>query len=331
MPIHWILEGSTIAKSGKQRGATMKKFISAMLLMSLLAACAPAATPVPVSDDKLAEILARGTLVIATDEAYAPQSKLIENSTPAADTKCAPTQYTANQFTGFDVEVAVAIAGELGVEPCFVTPPWSQLIAGSWQNNWDVHVGSVAITFDRMKSLYFSQPYYATPTVALVHVDNTSINELEDLSGKRIGVCAGCVIESYLKMDLKMPGQEFQYRIQNAEIVAYENEEPALDDLAKGDGAILDSVLTLLPVARSAIKSGRPFRMLDEPVIFAYASVTLDRINSRNPERLLAEITRIVKKLHSDGRLKDLSMKYIGIDMTQKAAAFDLSKIDQNP
>jgi polar amino acid transport system substrate-binding protein len=256
---------------------------------------------------------------------------LIENSAPAAGTKCAPTQYTANQFTGFDVGTAVTIANELGVEPCFVTPPWSQLIAGNWQNNWDVHVGSVAITFGRMKSLYFSQPYYATPTVALVHVDNTSINKIEDLSGKKIGVCAGCNIESYLNMDLKMPGQEIQYHIQNAKITAYENEPPALDDLALGDGVILDSVLTLLPVARSAIESGKPFRMLEEPIIFAYASVTLDRINTRDPERLLAEITRIIQKMHSAGRLKDMSMKYIGIDLTQEAAAFDLSKIEQIP
>ena len=310
----------------------MKFFILAMLLASLLIACGPAAvTSAPVSDDKLAEILARGTLVIATDEDYAPQSKLIESSAPAAGTKCAPTQYTANQFTGFDVATAVTIADELGVEACFVTPPWSQLIAGNWQNNWDVHVGSVAITFARMESLYFSQPYYATPTVALVHVDNTSIEKIEDLSGKRIGVCAGCNIEAYLNMDLKMPGQEIQYRIQNAKISAYENEPPALDDLAQGDGVILDSVLTLLPVARSAIESGKPFKMLDEPIIFAYAAITLDRINNRSPERLLAEITRIVQEMHSDGRLKNMSMQYIGIDLTQEAAAFDLSKIEQLP
>jgi polar amino acid transport system substrate-binding protein len=310
----------------------MKFFLLAMLLTSLLTACGPAAvTSAPVSDDKLAEILARGTLVIATDEDYAPQSKLIESSVPAAETKCAPTQYTANQFTGFDVATAVTIADELGVEPCFVTPPWSQLIAGNWQNNWDVHVGSVAITFARMESLYFSQPYYATPTVALVHVDNTSINKIEDLSGKRIGVCAGCNIEAYLNMNLKMPGQEIHYRIQNAKISAYENEPPALDDLAQGDGVMLDSVLTLLPVARSAIESGKPFRMLDEPILFAYAAITLDRINNRSPERLLAEITRVVQEMHSDGRLKNMSMQYIGIDLTQEAAVFDLSKIEQLP
>ena len=66
----------------------MRKILLSALLTSLLVACVPAAIPAPVSNDKLAEILARGTLVIATDAAYFLQSKLIENSIPSAGTKC---------------------------------------------------------------------------------------------------------------------------------------------------------------------------------------------------------------------------------------------------
>lgn len=150
-----------------------------MLSTLILTACiSPIATAAPVIDDKLAEIEARGTLVIATDPDYAPQSKLIRDAVPPAGTKCGPTQYTASQFEGFDVDVALEIAKKLDVEPCFVTPPWSQLIAGSWGDNWDIHVGSVAITFERMKDLYFSHPYYATPTVLLVHKENTSYKDI---------------------------------------------------------------------------------------------------------------------------------------------------------
>lgn len=67
----------------------------------------------------------RGTLVVATDPAYPPQSELKPGATCAVNTKCAPTEYTANEFTGFDVDMAVEIARWLGVEPCFVTPPWT--------------------------------------------------------------------------------------------------------------------------------------------------------------------------------------------------------------
>ena len=57
----------------------MKKIYIAVTLLSifglLLASCggAPAA-----AKDKLAEILARGTLIVSTDPAYPPQSSLVE-------------------------------------------------------------------------------------------------------------------------------------------------------------------------------------------------------------------------------------------------------------
>jgi len=302
-----------------------------MSILFVLTACMPAAaTPIP-QNDKLAEVLARGTLIIATDADYAPQSKLLVDSTPNPDTKCSSTQYTANQFVGFDVDVAVEVARRLGVEPCFVTPPWSQLVAGQWGNNWDVHVGSVAITFERMKDLYFSQPYYATPTVILIHKDNVTFKRAEDLSSKRIGVCVGCTFEAYLKGTLTIPGEQIEYRIHDAQIVGYENEEPAIEDLSLGDGVALDAVLTILPLAKQVIASRKPVVILGEPLLFAYASITLDRSSKRDPVSLLAEITKIIRELHANSTLKQLSIKYQGQDLTQEAASYDLSALNQTP
>jgi polar amino acid transport system substrate-binding protein len=306
----------------------MKPFV--LLVAGIfLAACTPSASGGADSIDKLAEIQARGTLVIATDPDYTPQSKLIPGSNPEAGTDCEPTQYTANQFEGFDAEVAKELATHLGVEACFVTPPWSQLIAGNWGDNWDVHVGSVAITFDRMKNLYFTQPYYATPTVLLVHQDNARYQIAEDLSGKRIGVCAGCTFENYLKGTLKIPGEDILYRIKKAQIVAYENEDPAIAALSRGDGVELDAVMTILPKARAALEQGRPLRILDKPVMFAYASATLDRASTRDPKRLFEEINRIIHELQASGRLNELSVQYQGLDLTQQAASYDISTLNQ--
>lgn len=306
----------------------MKPFV---LLVAgiLLTACTPSASDSVNPIDKLAEIQARGTLVIATDADYTPQSKLIPGSSPQSETECESTQYTANQFEGFDAEVAKELAAHLGVEACFVTPPWSQLIAGNWGDNWDVHVGSVAITSDRMKNLYFTQPYYATPTVLLVHKDNTAYRVAGDLSGKRIGICAGCTFEDYLKGTLKIPGEDIIYRIQNAQIVAYENEDPAIAALSRGDGVELDAVMTILPKARAALEQGSPLRILDEPVMFAYASATLDRASTRDPERLFEEMNRIIHELHASGKLKELSVQYQGLDLTQQAASYDISTLNQ--
>lgn len=307
----------------------MKRAVVVLLIIMMVTACAPSeATPTP-QDDKLAEVLARGTLIIATDADYVPQSKLLGDVPSAVGTKCSPVQYTANQMVGFDVSVAVEIARRLDVEPCFVTPPWSQLVAGDWGDNWDIHVGSVAITNDRMKVLYFSQPYFATPTVILVHKDNETFKTPEDLSGKRIGVCVGCTFEAYLKGMLTLPGEALEYRIQKAQIIGYQNEAPAIKDLSEGDGVKLDAVITLFPVANEAIMSGSPIKIMGEPLWFSYASVTFDRSSQRDQARLLEEISKIIRGLHADGSLKKWSMEYQGVDLTQKAAQFDLSSLHQ--
>lgn len=309
----------------------MKQIAVIMISLVLTSCVAPVDNQTSVPHDKLAEIEARGTLVIATDASYAPQSQLIEGSKQREGTKCEPTQYSANQFEGFDVEVAGEIANSLGVEPCFVTPPWSQLVAGHWGDNWDIHIGSVAITYDRMTDLYFTYPYYATPTVLLVHAENTAFHKAEDLSGKRIGACVGCTFEAYLNGALKIPGQNIEYRIRNAQIVAYENEDPAINDLSLGDGVKLDAVMTLLPKARSAISDGKPVRLLDESLIFAFASVTLDRSTRRSNLGLLNQLNTIIHDLHGSGRLSELSLQYHGEDLTQRAASYDITVLNQSP
>jgi hypothetical protein len=60
-----------------------------------------------------------------------------------------------------------------------------------------------------------------------------------------------CTFEAYLNGNLKIPGQEIEYRIKDAVIVAYENENPALEDLSQGRG-VNWFVMTLLPKASAA-------------------------------------------------------------------------------
>ncbi|MDQ4041089.1 MAG: transporter substrate-binding domain-containing protein [Actinomycetota bacterium] len=116
------------------------------------------------STDKLAQILARGTLVLFTDPAYPPQSFEVEGAKRPASTKCADNEQTAPDISGYDAETGKLVAEALGVEPCFVTPSWTEVTAGNWGDRWDLAYGSGAIEFSRMEALYMTQPYYSTPT-----------------------------------------------------------------------------------------------------------------------------------------------------------------------
>lgn len=308
----------------------MKKLylvLSLMLVLSmLLASCQAAATP---ASDKLGEIMARGTLLISTDPAYPPQSELVENVQRPADTKCTSDQRTAGELRGFDIDVAVDIAKRLGVEPCFVTPDWTLIVAGNWADRWDISVGSMTITPERMENLYFTQPYYTTPAAFFVHKDNTTFTQPSDLSGKKIGACSGCTYDFFIAGTLQIPGETMNYVVQDAAFTGYETDLNALQDLALGDGVRLDAVLTAQPTGAGVISDGLPLKQLGDPVFFEYLAAAVDKAAAKDPKPFVDKVTELINAMHADGTLLKLSQQYYMLDLTTSAGEFDLSQLKQ--
>lgn len=297
-----------------------------LILSMLLASCQPAAAP---ANDKLGEILARGTLIISTDPAYPPQSELVENAQRPANTKCTGDQRTAAELRGFDIDVAVEIAKRLGVEPCFVTPDWTLIVGGNWADRWDISVGSMTITPERMEKLYFTQPYYTTPAAFFVHKDNTTFTQPSDLSGKKIGACTGCTYDFFLAGTLQIPGETMNYVVKDAVFTGYETDLNALQDLALGDGVRLDAVLTAQPTSAGAVSDGLPLKQLGDPVFFEYLAAAVDKAAGKDPKPFVEKVTEVIKAMHADGTLLKLSQQYYGMDLTTAAAKFDLSQLKQ--
>ncbi len=288
----------------------------------------PSPTSVP---DYLADILKRGTLVVSTDPAYPPQSELVENATRPSDTKCGADQHTAGEFKGFDIDAAVGIAKGLGVEACFVTPDWTLITGGSWSDRWDISVGSMTITPERMKVLYFTQPYYTTPAAIFVHKNNKTFTKPEDLSGKKVGACSGCTYESYLDGSLVIPGEKIDFLIKDPQFKGYDTDTSALQDLALGDGIRLDAVLTAEPTGQAFIAGGQPIKELGGPIFFEYLAAAIDRKHGKDPTSFVKKVTEIIQQMHSDGTLLKLSQQYYATDLTTAAAKFDVNALAQFP
>jgi polar amino acid transport system substrate-binding protein len=297
-----------------------------IILSFLLSSCSksPAA-----ATDKLAEILARGYLMVSTDPAYPPQSQLVESATRNATTKCPTDAQTANQMQGFDIDVAVAIANKLGVEPCFITIAWDLITAGNWANRWDLSIGSMTITPERMTKLYFTQPYYTTPAAFFVNSANTTFTQPSDLSGKKIGACTGCTYDAYIAGTLQIPGEKINFVVQNADFKGYDTDLYAVQDLALGDGVRLDAVLTAQPLGENEIKNGQPLKQLGDPVYFEYLAGAVDKASTPDPVPFLKKVSEIIQGLNTDGTLLKLSQQYYGVDLTTPAAAFDLAALAQ--
>jgi polar amino acid transport system substrate-binding protein len=254
------------------------------------------------TQDLLAKIQADGVIRVSTDPAYPPQSYLNPDT---------------GEYEGFDIDVATEIAKRLGVEISWEAPSWDLIIAGSWNDRWDMSVGSMTVTPERAQVLDFTPAYYYTPAVVAVHQDNTSIQNIDtDLDGKTIGVCGGCTYDYFLQKTLEIPGYTFDFVIDDANIVTYDTDSTAVQDLTLGDGVRLDAVISSETVIQGAIDKGKPIKMVGAPVFYEPLGVAFDKSAPLDPTSLLEKVSSIVDEMHADGTLSELSNQWFGVDYT---------------
>jgi polar amino acid transport system substrate-binding protein len=253
--------------------------------------------------DLLAQICDKGVLTVSTDAAYPPQSRYV----PKED-----------KYEGFDIDVATEIATRLGVDVAWETPSWDVITAGGWNGRWDLSVGSMTPTNDRQEVLHFTEPYYFTPAVVVVHADNTTVQDVStDLDGKSIGVCSGCTYDQFLDKSLNIKGFTFDFVIDDATVKGYDTDTTALQDLALGDGTRLDAVITSSTTAQGYIDEGNQVKIVGEPVFYEPLGAAMDKSSELDGTTLVDAVGGIVDEMHADGTLSTLSEKwYDGLDLT---------------
>jgi polar amino acid transport system substrate-binding protein len=264
------------------------------------AADAPTAAPA-AADDLLAEVKARGKILIATDSNYAPQS----------------FKKSDNTWEGFDIDVATEIAKRLGVAPEFLDISFDVITAGGWNGRWDINVGSMTVTAGRKEAIYFTAPYYYTPASIAVHADSTATS-VADLAGKNIGVGAGTTYLDYLNGSLALEGESILTPAPKVTVKVYDTDNLALEDLALGNGTRLDAAMSALPTIDNAIKNGKPLKVLGDPVYYEALAVALDKKSPKDSQSLTDAISKIIEEMRADGTLTKLSLKYYGVDISTK-------------
>ena len=159
----------------------MKRMIAVMLAVFMLASVMTMAASAKGSDDLLTTIQERGTIIVGLEGDWAPWSYVDEN----------------DELTGYDVEVAKAIADKLGVEIQIVPGEWDGLFAGMDAGRYDMVVNGVEVTEERADKYDFSTPYAYIRTALIVKGDNDSIKTFEDLKGKKT---ANSIASTYMNL-----------------------------------------------------------------------------------------------------------------------------------
>jgi polar amino acid transport system substrate-binding protein len=110
-----------------------------------------------------------------------------------------PFQHTeGGEVVGFDVDMMDLVAEELGVEQKIFDTPFEGIQSGQALNTGkcDVAAAGMTITEERARVIDFSDPYF-NATQALLVKSDSGISDLDDLSGKTLGVQEGTTGEIY--------------------------------------------------------------------------------------------------------------------------------------
>ncbi len=259
----------------------MLKKLTAILMACLLLLSAPAA----LADGLMDTVMQRGSLIIATEGAWAPWTYHDE---------------TSDELIGFDVEVARAIAAQLGVQAEFVECPWESIFMGIDSKMYDITANGVEITEERAEKYDFSVPYAYLRTALIVRADNEDIHSFEDLNGRKTANSAGStyaltaesygaetVVVSTLAQTLDLVLSGTADATLNAELSFY-------DYMAEHP----DAPLKIVVLSEEASQVAIPVRKGEENASF------------------LAALDGAIQQLRADGTLKAISEKYFSTDIT---------------
>jgi cystine transport system substrate-binding protein len=256
------------------RIALVSSILVILVAMSGVAAAAPT---------QLDQIKSAGTLKVGTEGTYAPFT----------------FHDSSNALTGFDVEIARAIASRLGVKAEFIEGKWDGLIAGLDAKRYDVVINEVTVTDARKAKYDFSDVYIVSKAALVVRSDNAVLKSFADLKGKKAG-------ESLTSNFAQLA------RSYGADVVQVDGFNQAVDLLLAGrvDATINDSLSFL------DFKKQKPDAALKAVAFQSGADLQAVLLRKGNPE-LLAAINKAIAGIKSDGTYLAISQKYFNDDVSK--------------
>lgn len=209
--------------------------------------------------------------------------------------------------SGFDVEVARALAEIGGVSITFTAAEFLDIQNGGWPEGWGYSVSSMSRTPEREKSFSFVGPYLFDSVVVVTRSTNPIV-EVSELKDVRVGVCSGCVYENFLKGEaVGVDGVPISGSIP----VSFATDPDILREISDPESD-LEYGITSEFHANYYIEIGAPIKKLTPELFFSPLWVVV----SRGEPELREVIDAAFKKLKESGRLMNLSKAHLGEDYT---------------
>ncbi|MDY4040843.1 MAG: amino acid ABC transporter substrate-binding protein [Collinsella sp.] len=223
---------------------------------------------------------ATGKLVVGFDQAYPPYGFVGDDG----------------EFTGFDLDLAKAVADKLGWEVELTPIDWDAkdtlLNSGAINCIWN------GFTMEGRENGYtFSDPYMLNEQVVVVRKDS-GISSLEDLAGKNVITQADSAAEDVLQDDKADLASTF------ASLETRPDFNTAFAELESG---ATDAVACDLSIAQYQIAANPDaYLQIEEPLSSENYAVGFKKGDTASADK----VTETLKALYEDGTVKEIADKY---------------------
>lgn len=204
-----------------------------------------------------------------------------------------------NNLVGFDVDISTEVARRLDMKPELITTAWDGIIAGLLADKYDLIIGSMAITPERLKSVDFSDPYYTSGAQVFGH-KGTKMTGPEDLAGKTVGVTQGTTYEVEVK---KIKGIKKVSTYDGPPLMYMEMKNKRIDAF------VTDRLVGLNGIK----KSGYDFVLVGPPMYKEEMGIAI----RKGRDDLLSSINEALAAMKEDGTYKEISEKWFGRDISE--------------
>ena len=274
----------------------MKKILAVMMAMAMtlsLAACGGSA-----SEEKKDEA-AESVVVESTENTAETTDGGFKTVTPGKLTMSTnaafpPYENTTDDggFEGIDVEIAEAIAKELGLELQIDDMDFDAALLAAQEGKSDIVMAGVTVKEERLKVMNFSNSY-ATGVQVIIVPEDSDIASVEDLADHMIGTQRATTGNIYCEEDF---GADH--------VTTYDNGLTAVQALNNGqvDCVVIDSA-----PAEEFVKANPGLKILDTEYVTEDYAIG---VSKDNPE-LLEAVNAALTKLQNDGTVQAIIDKYI--------------------
>ena len=251
-----------------------KLVIGALVLASVfaLAACGSS------SNENLQEkVVKKGKLVVAISPDYAPfEFKALVNG--------------KDTIVGADVELAKAIAEELGVKLELSSMSFDNVLSSLQTGKADMAISGLSATKERKNAYDFSDPYYETENAILVKSSNLDkFASIDSLANQKVAVQKGTIEEGLAKDQLK-----------DSKIVSLTAMGEAINELKSGQVQAVDLEK---PVAEGYLSQNSDIALAG----FALKTSDGDAKAVAMPKgsgKMVKTVNKVIKKLAKDDKYK---------------------------